>query len=303
MSLGLLLILATVFEPLSSNVEITPAVLAIANKHGKTFGPEAESELEALWVKGDRTAAALLGELLMMPNRTGGTDYPRSCDYSEKAGRHSSALHNSATCYFLGNGRPRNLTKARELYGQAMDMGYAKAACAFGNMLIGGQGGPADPARGVDLCRQAADTGLPDAQTDYAGYLLKGEHIAKDAAKARQYLLLAAEKGQPNAAYLLAQVYWFGDGIGKDVPQAAIWWIRSYEGGRKDAAFRIGMSALSLVIEGAKAERKAPTAAIDQAKKWLAIASREDPDPAQRKKAEEMLALLENLLAGRQGAS
>lgn len=291
---------------LAGSIEVSPQpripisadVQAIVDEHGKDFGPEAETKLRQLSAIGDQSASALLGELLMMPGRIGGPDYQYSCEYSERAGRFSSALHNLATCYFLGNGRPKDLAKARDLYRQAAELGFPKAKCAYGNMLVHGQGGPADPERGVELCHQAADTGLPDAQTDYAGYLLTGKHVPKDAAKARTYLLPAAEKGQANAAYLLAQTYWNGDGVEKDVPQAAIWWITAYEGGRKDAAFRIGMAALNLVVEGAKADRKAPTAAIGQARKWLAIASREDPDAAQRKKAEEMLALLESLLAG-----
>lgn len=298
MLIAALLLIGAVEVQAEPQFVISADVRAIIDEHGEDFGPAAEAKLRQLSAFGDPSASALLGELLMMAGRPGGPDFTASCDYSEKAGRFSSALHNLATCYFLGTGRPKDLSNARELYRQAAELGFPKAKCAYGNMLVRGEGGPADPGRGVELCRQAADAGLPDAQTDYAGYLLTGKHVPKDAAKARAYLMPAAQKGQANAAYLLAQTYWFGDGIEKNVPEAAIWWIEAYEGGRKDAAFQIGMAALSLVVEGAKAERKAPTAAIDQARKWLAIASREDPTAAQRTKAEEMLALLESLLAG-----
>lgn len=292
------LLLLAVASDSDHNLKISPDVQDIVKKHGNGFGPQAEAELRALSRLGDASASALLGELLMMPDRTGGPDLAGSCDYSERAGNFSSALHNLATCYFLGSGRPKDSTRARNLYRQAAELGYPKSKCALGNMLVNGNGGPPDPTRGVELCRQAADTGLPDAQTDYAGHLLLGKHVTKDAAKARTYLQPAAENGHPNAAFLLAQTYWYGDGVEKNVPQAAIWWLTAYEKGRKDAAFWVGAAGFSLVFEGAKNKTPVANVAIDQARKWLAIASQEDPDPAKRKEAGEMLALLEKLVAG-----
>lgn len=299
MFLSELLVLLVSATPLSSDVAITPAVRAVAIKYGKSFGPEAEQELTALQAKGDETAAALLGELLIFGDRQGGQDFARACDYSEAAGRHASALHNLATCYFNGSGRPRDLAKARQLYRQSADMGFAKAACALGNMLIAGTGGPSNPAEGLDLCRGAADTGLADAQTDYGGYLLTGKNIAKNAVEARRYLSLAAAQGQRNAAFLLGQIYWNGDGIDKNVPEAAVWWIKAYDKGRTDAAFLIGNAAFSLVVEAAQTRQPIATPVIEQAKRWLDIAAEKDPDPKKREKATVMRALLDRLLAGR----
>jgi TPR repeat protein len=270
----------------------------VATKYGKGFGPQAEQELEALRASGDKTAAALLGELMFLSDRSGGQDFARACAYSEAAGRHSSALHNLATCYFTGRGRPRDLAKARELYGQAAEMGYAKAACALGNMLIAGTGGPSDPVRGLDLCRRAADAGVADAQTDYGGYLLTDKHIPKNAVQARGYLSRAAAQSHRNAAFLLGQIYWNGDGVDKDVPQAAIWWITAYENGRADAAFWIGNAALSLVVAAAQTKQPVANDVIDQAKRWLDIAAEKDPDPEKREKAKEQRGLLDRMLAG-----
>jgi len=292
-----LLLLAAGDTP-DPGIKISPDVQDIVKKYGDGFGPAAEAELRMLGKLGDPSASALLGELLMMRDREGGPDFVSSCDYSEKAGQFSSALHNLATCYFQGSGRPKDLTKARELYRQAAELGFPKAKCAYGNMLVRGDGGAADPARGVELCRQAADTGLPDAQTDYAGYLLSGKYAPKDAAKARSYLSPAAEKGHANAAFLLAQTYWYGDGVEKNVPQAAIWWLTAYEGGRKDAAFWVGAAAFGLIFDAAKTKQPVANVIIDQARKWLPIAASEDPNPERRRQASEMLGLLERLLAG-----
>lgn len=298
MFLNVISLLVANAAPLSSDVAISPAVQAVANKYGKGFGPQAEQELETLRANGDTTAAALLGELLIFTDRQGGQDFARSCDYSQAAGRHASALHNLATCYFNGTGRPRDLTKARELYRQAAEMGYAKAACALGNMLIAGTGGSSDPARGLDLCRRAADAGVADAQTDYGGYLLADKHIPKNAVEARGYLSLAAAQGQRNAAFLLGQIYWKGDGVDKNVPEAAIWWITAYENGRTDAAFLIGNAALSLVVAAAQTKQPVANVVIDQAKRWLDVAMEKDPDPKKREKAKELRGLLDRLLAG-----
>lgn len=278
-------------------IQISPDVKAIIAEYGNGFGPAAESELRSLSAIGDRSASALLGELLMMPDRIGGPDLAGSCDYSEKAGQVVSALHNLATCYFQGTGRPKDIVKARDLYRQAAELDYPRSKCAFGNMLVHEQGGPADPVRGIELCRQGAEAGDPDAQTDYAGYLLTGKYAPKDAVTARQYLSKAAEKGHRNAAFLLGQIYWYGDGIERNVPQAAIWWIKAYERGRKDAAFWIGGAAASLVVDAAKSKQPVATTAIAQARKWLGIAALEDPDSKKRTSAREMQESLELLLA------
>lgn len=295
MFLTALLFAASIAAPLSSDVEISPAVQALANRYGKTFGTEAERELDVLASRGDRTAAALLGELLLFQNRTGVQDFARSCNYSEAAGRHASALHNLATCYFNGTGRPRDLNRARDLYGQAADMNFAKAACALGNMLTAGTGGPADPQRGVELCKRAADTGLPDAQTDYGGYLLTNRYIAKDAVAARRYLSLAAAQGQRNAAFLLGQIYWKGDGTDKNIAEAAKWWLVAYKGGRMDAAGLLGRAALAEILPGLQDKRSVRVGALKEAEHWFGIAAEKDPDPEQRRKAAEMLTHLKSI--------
>lgn len=295
MFLNALLIVAASNVPLSSDVGVSPAVQALAIKYGEAGGQQAEQELQTLLSKGDRTAAALLGELLMFQGRAGGRDFARSCAYSEAAGRHASALHNLATCYFKGEGRPRDLKRARDLYGQAADMGFAKAACALGNMLTAGTGGPADPQRGVELCKRAADTGLPDAQTDYGGYLLTNRYIAKDAVAARRYLSLAAAQGQRNAAFLLGQIYWKGDGTDKDIAEAAKWWLVAYKGGRMDAAGLLGRAALAEILPGLQDKRPVRVSALKEAEHWFGIAAEKDPDPEQRRKATEMLTHLKSI--------
>ena len=289
MLLAALFLAAAAPPPLTEDVEISPAVVEIVRTHGRQMTPDAVKQLEALGAAGDRTAYALLGELSMLADRSGSGDSKRGCDYSEQAGRHASALHNLATCYFVGNGRTKDLARSRALYGQAADMGFAKAACAFGNMLIAGLGGEADVPRGLDLCRRAADAGVPDAQTDYGGYLLIGRHVPKDAVLARRYLTLAAEKRHANASFLLGQIYWKGDGVGTDRAEAARWWRVSHDAGRPDAAYMIALEGLTRILEARQAKSQIETRILRETEQWLKIAAEKDSDPARRSRAVEML--------------
>ena len=275
---------ASVPLTVSGGVEASPAVVAIVGRHGVDLPPEGVKAIEALDAAGDRSATALLGEILWARG-----DFGRACEYSEKAGRQAGALHNLATCYFLGNGRPRDLERARSLYADAAGMGFAKAACAYGNMLLAGQGGPADAPRGLDLCRQAADAGEPDAQTDYGGYLLTGKHGARDAVRARHYLAQAAGRRHPNASFLLGQIYWNGDGVERDHAEASRWLRVAHEGGRPDAAFLIAMEILGRLVAASRSKTPVPVGLVEEAERWLRIAAEKDPDPKKRSDAARLL--------------
>jgi TPR repeat protein len=286
--------------PLAQNppTEISAETRAIAVKHGIDIPAEGVSELERLAAGGDKSAAALLAEFLTHQAQAPGLDWTRACDVSEQAGQFPTALHNLANCHYYGNGRPKDLAKARTLYGQAMDLGLAKSACALGNMLIAGHGGDKDVARGLDLCRRGADAGDPDAQTDYGGYVLTGEGMARDSTLARRYLTLAAEKKQRNAAFLLGQIYWNGDGVGSDRKEAVRWWTVAFEAGRPDAARLIAAEAIARIDVAVKANRKPPADAVADAGRWLKISAERDPDSANRAKAAQLLELLPRIAKG-----
>lgn len=282
-------------------VTISPEAREVAARHGVDMPPDAVAALEKLDSAGDRSATVLLSEYHMYRGRAPGSDWTRACDYSEKAGAYPSALHNLANCHFYGNGRPKDLARARILYRQAMDLGLAKSACALGNMLIAGQGGEKDVAGGLALCRRGADAGDADAQTDYGGYLLTGEHSAKDAVAARRYLQAAAEKRQANAAFVLGQIYWNGDGTPRDRKEAVRWWTIAYEGGRLDAPRLIAGEAIARIDVAVRANRKPPADAVADAERWLKAAAEKDPDEANRAKAAELLELLPRIASGSGG--
>lgn len=209
-----------------------------------------------------------------------------SCDTFEgKTTESVAALHNLATCFYTGQGRPLNLPLARSLYKQAADRGLPQSQCGLGNMLIHGQGGPQDVEGGLLLCLQAAEAGNADAQADIGGRFLEGMVVPKDVVTARKWLSLAAEQNQANAAIELGKIYWKGDGVAKNDAAAARWWEVAYNSGRPDAAYLLGNEATVRLTSAAAKPEGADPATLAQALQWFDAAATADPDPSIRKKA------------------
>jgi len=209
--------------------------------------------------------------------------------------RNAEELQTLATCYFRGDGLPQDLPRARRLYAQAAELGYAKAGCALGNMMISGRGGPRDVAAGLALCRSAAEAGDADAQTDLGGYLLAGVVTPKDSAEARRWLTIAARQRHANAAFLLGQVYWNGDGTPKDRAEASRWWRVAHEGGRADAALLLGREAMSRVMRRATRPEEIDRIVLAEALRWFEIAAETDPSEGGRAQAREGADILRRL--------
>ena len=208
-------------------------------------------------------------------------------------------LHDLATCLFHGHGGTRDLVRARALYRQAADRGFARSHCALGNMLVDGLGGPTDVAAGLALCRRGAEAGEAHAQTDLGNYLLEGRVLPRDVVEARRWYLLAARQGQANAALVLGQIYWNGDGVAKDNAEAARWWRVAHEGGRLDAANLLGREAFIRVTRSATRPEALDRAALAEALRWFDLAAETDPSEAKRTEARQAAALLRQLQTAR----
>lgn len=219
--------------------EFSAEARAVLEAGDTTSAEDKRAALEVLVRDGDVTALELLGEIHMFGLGTIGTDFPRACDYFEQVGdRRADSLHNLASCYWNGDGRPQDYANARRLYLKAAEAGWRMSFCAYGKMLVLGQGGAADPAEGIRLCRMTALLGDKDALTDYGTFLLTGKGVERDPVTARYMLERAAEQKQANAAFLLGQIHTKGDGTPKDLAQAGEWFGKAYDGGRRDAAER-----------------------------------------------------------------
>lgn len=257
--------------------------------------------LEQLAEQGDDSAYEALGELYAYGGLGIAVDPERGCDYFEAAGeKRQDALHNLATCYYNGNGRTQDLSRARELYVEAAEAGWRMSYCAYGNMLVKGEGGPVDAEEGIRLCRMTAVLGDADAQTDYGGYLLTGNGVERDPVAARFMLEQAGVQEQSNAAFLLGQIHTRGDGTPVDHRLAGEWFANSYEWGRRDAAFQ---AALTYMRRG-YTQNDDGTASVrpdllSEAKVWLVKAAEAArPGSEQYLEATQLIDNLDQLLAG-----
>ncbi len=245
----------------------------------------------------------LLGILQTPGAQASGATFPdqaqaAACDaIEESAGRDARDLHNLATCYFRGEGRARDLAQARALYAQAAELGFTKAMCALGNMMIDGSGGATDVAGGLTLCRQAAEAGEADAQTDLGNYLLVGQIVTRDVVEARRWYALAAEQGQANAAFVLGQIYWNGDGVAKDNAEAARWWRMAHDAGRPDAAYLLGREGFVRLMQDVAQPDDADRALLVETLTWFERAQSTDPAETNRQSAAQAIALLRELQA------
>jgi len=286
-------------SPAVPEASITEAVQALVNARDEIGNDRLLDSLDALGRDGDDSALELLGEIYSGAAFAVERDSAKACSYFERVKQvRPDTLHNLATCFYSGDGRPMDHSRARSLYKRAAELGYPKAKCAYGNMLIAAQGGASDIDQGLALCRDAAAAGLADAQADLAGYFLLGEVVAKDAAEARKWFLAAAEQKHANASFVLAQIYWNGDGVEKNREAAEKWWITSYRAGREDASFHLGnANMIKMFIYTDDKITGLDLKKMNIAREWFALAKTHAYQPEQRAEAERMLKMLDELSA------
>lgn len=278
--------------------EVSDEVRVIVNDIDGTATEEQVNAILSLSEVGDDSATQLLGEMYLLGALGAQPNAELGCSFFEQLGsRRPLGLHNLATCYQFGNGREKDLAKARDLFRRAAEGGSRMSYCAYGNMLIAGEGGPKDETEGLRLCRMTAVAGDRDAQTDYGGYLLMGVGGERDPVTARFILEEAAAQEQRNAAFLLGQIYQKGDGVETDYAQSGEWFEKAYRWGRKDAAMQ---AAMQLVRRGYSQNGDSISVTpelLRQAIDWLEVAAAEDPNPAQREDAASLISNLEVLIA------
>jgi len=277
-------------------VVISPNVQQAVNNREKSGRDAFLESLEALGNNGDDSALELLGEIYNGAGFGVERNAEVACAYFARVvGKRPDTLHNLASCYYSGEGTKRDYVKARLLYLQAANLGWPRAKCALGNMLIKGQGGKVDIKRGLALCQEAAVSGEANAQTDLGGYLLMGKVTQKDAVAARKWLTAAAEQKQANATFLLGQIFWNGDGIDRDRELAVEWWLVAYDRGRKDAAYHIGRAKFSKIFVEVGGEKRLNMDALAETRQWLALSQNSHTREKYRAKAKEMLDLANRL--------
>lgn len=299
--MGVSLFIASVAQTLASPpapyvANVSPEARAAYEQSKDASPAEIVAALRAVAEGGDRSATEFLGEIYAFGLFGMAEDDRTACDLFESVAEHRpDSAHNFATCFFSGQGRPKDMPAAREWYARASEGGWPKAHCALGNMLIRGQGGEGDVANGLELCRLAANLGDADAQTDLGGYLLLGKVTRKNVLAARVWLERAAAQGHANAAFLLGQIHWKGDGTPRDTVAAGNRWRQAYEAGRPDAAFWVLQAIVSGMTKQHGVEGRIDRAALPEAIAWAELASQRDPDPSRRRQAADLLREMKQL--------
>ena len=136
--------------------------------------------------------------------------------------RAQSAL---AILHARGEGAPKDLAKAQELFEAAAKQDYAPAQYHLGRMLMSdsdAQGGK-DAAKAAEWFEKAAGQG--HVLANYALALLhhSGEGVTQNLGRAAEYARTAAEAGFPDAQFMLGSQLYRGEGVEQDKGEGYYW--------------------------------------------------------------------------------
>ena len=138
------------------------------------------------------------------------------------------AQYNLGVRYEDGQGVPKDLEKAAELYQKAANQGHAGAQFNLGLLYAHGQGVPKDFGKAAELFQKAANQGHAGAQNNLGLLYEHGEGVTKDLGKAVELYQKAADQGNSVAKNHLADaqnnlgaLYEDGHGVPKDLGKAA----------------------------------------------------------------------------------
>ncbi len=231
-------------------------------------------------------------------------DHVRACDQFARAEQsgNPTATELLADCFHNGDGRLRDYARSAQLYAEAEQRGVPIAACALGQQYLLAQGFPANPARAATLCRRSAERGEAAAAVDLGQMYLTGTGLKRDPVEASQWFAKAAAQGQPTAALLLGKLYWTGDGVAKDRPHAAALWRQAALHKQPSAPALLADYYMTTALLPASPST-GPQLQVEPAIKaafWATVATRSDPNPATRTRAQQLVDQLYGVASGLQ---
>jgi len=169
-------------------------------------------------------------------------DLRKAAELYQKAADKGNAIaqNNLGWLYQNGAGVPKDLGKAAELYQKSADKGNAMAQNNLGWLYLNGAGVPKDLRRAAELYQKAADQGNVFGQ-NYLGWLYQnGEGVPKDLRKAAELYQKAANQGYAEAQANLGWLYQSGQGVPKDLRKAAELYQKSADHGNAIAQNNLG---------------------------------------------------------------
>jgi TPR repeat protein len=133
--------------------------------------------------------------------------------------------------YSSGNGVPKDLGKAAQLYREAAELGDPEGETRYGVVLLRGVGVTRDYSQAIIWIRKAAEQGFGKAQDILGLIYAAGAGVAVDYNQAFLWTWKAAEQGIPTAEWHLGELYAKGIGVSVNREQAAIWYRKAAAAG------------------------------------------------------------------------
>ncbi|MEN8188686.1 MAG: tetratricopeptide repeat protein [Thermodesulfobacteriota bacterium] len=161
---------------------------------------------------------------------------------AEMNGMTVEGLKEQARRSYMGQGGPRNLSEAYELYLQAAMLGDVESAFIVGGMYFKGQGVVKDEGEAFRWLYKAAEAGKSSVESQrlLGRFFLSGANVPVNYQKAVHYLRMAAMDGDAQAQSELAYLYYIGRGVGQNFKEAFSWFERSARQGWSVAQYNIG---------------------------------------------------------------
>jgi len=148
----------------------------------------------------------------------------------------ANAQYNLGVAYSLGDGVPKDETKAIEWFQKAADQKVPQALFQLGLKYLLGRSVQKDETKGFVMIRQASELGVAEAQHTLGTYYSHGEGgLPKDPVKGTEWLQKAAAQGIADAQVALGVNYATGQGVNRDMVRAYAWFSLAAAQGDKNA--------------------------------------------------------------------
>lgn len=153
----------------------------------------------------------------------------------------ADAQHLLGFLYETGQGAPKDIQHAVDLYVKAGQAGQADAQFALGELASRGEGVKRDAVVAAGWYRLAAAKGHARAKLRLGVMAATGAGTPVDKAAAAAFFTEAANAGEPEAQRNLAIAYMGGDGVRRDMKAAARWFAAAADAGDPVSNYNLGL--------------------------------------------------------------
>jgi len=171
-------------------------------------------------------------------------DYTKAAQWFRKAAEqgHVDAQYNLGVMYSLGRGVPQDYAQADEWFLKAADGGNANAQSSLGAAYADGLGVQRNYDAAARWYQKAAEQGYIDAQVSLGALYANGRGVPQNYARAAVWYRMAAEQGNAAAEYDLGVMYLLGQGGPQDLAAAARWFGKAAQQGDVNAERSLGLA-------------------------------------------------------------